>query len=683
MLIETITLCNFKNFIGKQTIDFSLNNSLGGNIILISGANGAGKTTLLEAIKICLYGKQLAGNALSKNNYQQYILSLKNKESVKINDPKFYVRLALFMNESTPTYKLTLIRHWDLSNDKVEETFQVLQDGTPIEIIPHEYWQDYILSLIPPYISEYFFFDGERVKELAVGNNAGKMLKDSIRDIVGLALYEILSSDLFKITKKIKKKNIREKEGYEAHNEKEKEVQLLIKELDELDNKLIRNGDEINKLLTEKKDAEMKLKRTAGAYASERKRNEIIQFKTKEHLNSVEEQIKQICGDILPFTISSKLNKDLINQLNKERKNKEKISNINLLRETQQKIVKRLDKSNSFSDIPKSKRDIIINELNSIFVDIINETESYSLIDTIHNLSPSAVDSIFHFLNDIEKDMQNKLMIFLKKRERDLLNIKKINNKLNQVPEEFYVKEYIDDIASIQVEVENLEKENIKIEENKVSKTTLIEKIKEEILKLEEMIVYLEEDNKKINLASKIQKIIKEYNASMISLEIDNLETFISKMYNQLANKNDMVKEIKIEKNTLKTNLYDYSGNLFEKEYISAGEKEIYALSVLWGLSKISNKKLPIIIDSPLAKLDSTHVRNIISEFFPNAAEQVIILLHDREIDKDGYSKLKPYINKEYTLSLSNKDKIKKGYFPEKFKDVNKIKIIKRNIRAT
>ena len=59
-----------------------------------------------------------------------------------------------------------------------------------------------------------------------------------------------------------------------------------------------RNEDTINSLLIEKKDAEMKLKRSAGAYASERKRNEKELFRTKDHLNSVEEEIKQICGDI-------------------------------------------------------------------------------------------------------------------------------------------------------------------------------------------------------------------------------------------------------------------------------------------------------------------------------------------------------------------------------------------------
>ena len=86
----------------------------------------------------------------------------------------------------------------------------------------------------------------------------------------------------------------------------------------------------------------------------------------------------------------------------------------------------------------------------------------------------------------------------------------------------------------------------------------------------------------------------------------------------------------------------------------------------MWGLSKISSKQLPFIIDSPLGRLDGTHVDNILTKFFPNAGEQVIILPHDREINKKDYDKIKSSVNKSYLISKSNiKDKIQEGYFFE------------------
>jgi DNA sulfur modification protein DndD len=148
-----------------------------------------------------------------------------------------------------------------------------------------------------------------------------------------------------------------------------------------------------------------------------------------------------------------------------------------------------------------------------------------------------------------------------------------------------------------------------------------------------------------------------------ISLKIGELEKIITQMYHTLANKDDMVKQIKITPETFATELVGFDGNIVDKGHMSVGEKEIYALSVLWGLAKISNRKIPMIIDSPLAKLDNAHVDKIIKNFFPNAADQVIILSHDREIDQVLYNKLEPYINRAYRLSVSEVDKIEDGYF--------------------
>lgn len=70
-----------------------------------------------------------------------------------------------------------------------------------------------------------------------------------------------------------------------------------------------------------------------------------------------------------------------------------------------------------------------------------------------------------------------------------------------------------------------------------------------------------------------------------------------------------------------------------------------------------------MIVDSLLARLDKTHAGNIVETFFPKAAEQVIVLAHDREIDKRLYDKMSPYISKEYTLLLDDDKKIVQGYF--------------------
>ena len=134
-------------------------------------------------------------------------------------------------------------------------------------------------------------------------------------------------------------------------------------------------------------------------------------------------------------------------------------------------------------------------------------------------------------------------------------------------------------------------------------------------------------------------------------------------MHKKLSNKEDLISNIEINPKTFEILIYDKRGARITKEFLSAGEKEIFALSILWGLSKLSKSNLPVIVDSLLARLDTKHVYNVANEFLPNAGDQVIILSHDREVDEKMYKKLKPHLNKNYILSFDQENKISEGYF--------------------
>lgn len=661
MIFKSLSICNFRNFLGLHTIDIRPDKDEGRNIILIGGKNGAGKTTFLEAIKLCLFGRYFL--RISDNNYNRYIVSSRNKTAKKNGDPNFYIQLELDTDESSSELSLQLRREWKINNSKIDESFLVYRDGLPLEVVPKEYWQEYILSLIPPHISDYFLFDGEKIKELASGDNAERILKESIRDVIGLSIYETLFSDLDKVIANLKRKNISDKEIIEKYENKENEILEIRNQLNERDGRINENINQVKNLIQRKKEAEAELRRTSGAYAQERKNNESALLKIKENLNKLEDQIKKICGDILPFVIAGGLCKNLLHQLKKEKRLKEIIAGKHILEETKLKIKEKIQIKEKDESKKKKVLREIKKEIDSIFSEMIREIEDSNESQIIHNLSPVEMDSIVFFINSIAKNLKRILKSFLDKREENIIKAKKIKEKLRQVPDELVIKDYIDNISSLQTRIELLENEiNVLKEEKNLLEEKLI-KENEAIKEFEDNVVCLEEDKRKIDLTNLIQNIIREYNDSIITSGIKEIEKILSNMYKQLANKEDMVKKIKIDKESFNTIMSDYSGTAIDKRNISEGEKEIYALSVLWSLSKVSRRNLPIVIDSPLAKLDSTHVDNIIKKFFPKAGEQVILLSHDREMDTASYQILKPYVSKSYTLSLDETDKIKKGYF--------------------
>ncbi|MBF0557001.1 MAG: DNA sulfur modification protein DndD, partial [Nitrospirae bacterium] len=139
-------------------------------------------------------------------------------------------------------------------------------------------------------------------------------------------------------------------------------------------------------------------------------------------------------------------------------------------------------------------------------------------------------------------------------------------------------------------------------------------------------------------------------------------------MYRLLSSKAGLIKDISIDDKTYEIRIIDRSGHEIKKSGLSAGEKEVFAVSLLWGLAQTSQLKLPIIIDTPLSRLDSTHRDNIVNNYFPNAGEQVIILSTDTEIDINYYRNLKGHLAGAAKLEFDHRQElttVKAGYFWE------------------
>lgn len=85
MIIDRITLYNYRLYKGNNTINFQINSSK--NLFLISGENGFGKTTFLHSLIWCLYGKLVSETEtdirkdISNAGYLNYIKEGLNHEA--------------------------------------------------------------------------------------------------------------------------------------------------------------------------------------------------------------------------------------------------------------------------------------------------------------------------------------------------------------------------------------------------------------------------------------------------------------------------------------------------------------------------------------------------------------------------------------------------------------------------
>ena len=81
----------------------------------------------------------------------------------------------------------------------------------------------------------------------------------------------------------------------------------------------------------------------------------------------------------------------------------------------------------------------------------------------------------------------------------------------------------------------------------------------------------------------------------------------------------------------------------------SAGQEQIVAFSLIGALSRNATRKAPIVMDTPLGRLDKQHKENVMNNL-ADLGDQVLLLVHDDEVSEDLLDSVRPSIVAEYEL---------------------------------
>ena len=166
--------------------------------------------------------------------------------------------------------------------------------------------------------------------------------------------------------------------------------------------------------------------------------------------------------------------------------------------------------------------------------------------------------------------------------------------------------------------------------------------------------------------ASRTITLLDEFATELAKLKLIEIETKFIKSYKELNRKEDLKISISIDPQSYNVILLDNFGNNIDKNGLSAGEKQIFAIAMLDALAAISGKKLPVVIDTPLGRLDSNHRDKLVQHYFPKASEQVIILSTDTEINEQYIKQMKDSISRKYDISfdqITKTSSVTTGYF--------------------
>jgi len=178
---------------------------------------------------------------------------------------------------------------------------------------------------------------------------------------------------------------------------------------------------------------------------------------------------------------------------------------------------------------------------------------------------------------------------------------------------------------------------------------------------------FAEDDRQRIlKHSQRVRDTLWRFRIRVVKRHTDRLESLMLESFRRLLRKTDLIGNLVINPETFEVTLTGRDGKTLPFDRLSAGEKQLLATSLLWGLARASGRPVPTIIDTPLGRLDSSHRRHLIERYFPNASHQVLLLSTDEEIVGSYYAALKPYITRSYLLTHNEElgqTKMEPGYF--------------------
>ena len=677
MLIESITLNNYRLYEGENVVQFHFDEAK--NVHLICGENGFGKTTLLHSLLWCLFGRFVGDVPVSgqetNSSYAAMQKEILNQNAAKRFEEKATPEIVALIKKngytndyeeikkdsvysvaicfaevgipSIPCQKIVVARSYDslLQKEDVEILIDGVKNELTDEIGPEVFINDFILNRD---IAKLFFFDSEEIVSLAdTGTIAERRkLSKAYEEVLGIRKYEELRSNLEGLRLRYRKKS--KDIGLKDELEKlEAEREGVSNELTKLSDSLT----EIETTLTNQREQDgqlqLQLSREGNSVKTEElQRVKAVIEKCKKDDIEMKSALKQFI-DYAPFAISGQL---FARAYELAKADHEAIANNNtataqnsVLDALSKEMKGLLDKMPVNKDSKKdahTQLEAIIEKYRGRACDrdiqVTLTDDEFAEVEAVYNSLTTTYRIEFEALAEAYR--KNKITL-----ER---NVKRLSNIQSKESDEV-IKGLRDNKNKIEAEIKaNEEKQrfgHIRTGELQLTIESYDKKIKE----LSRKISVDDADEAKDKLAS---ELITELDTFLLSLKKNkksSLELRIKNTLNTLMHKEDFIShvEVELDSDTMDINLFSSDGNVINKNMLSKGEKQLYATSILKALVDESGIQFPVFIDSPLQKFDKSHSSKIISEFYPSISKQVILfpLLH-KELTETEYKTLQPFV---------------------------------------
>ena len=647
--IEKIVLKNYRQY-RDQVIDFG-SAKTGKHFIVIEGGNGAGKTNLLNAITWCLYGKEadigdkskgkpiindITLERMGKNEFEKVCVEIhmRDNEGKKI----IFRRQAVFDKKSK------IVPDATPSRSVAGTRFEIMQQIGPNMVnVPDPTYK--VNKIVPEAINEYFFFNGEKLNEYFKAPLSEK-IKEEVFNISQLDLFEEVVKHLSTMNTSFSR-DLRK--IHPKADELGKLLELKRKELNA-------EGEDLKKVKREKnaaaeliKDLENKLRTSSSTVI---KNLQIERENLENDISDLERESEYLGKEQLDYFIRIMFI----------------IMGHQAISRTNEILQKKIKRGEIPPDYKKRFVKGLLEDGRCICGADISEKSSATrnrveiLLEKCEDITEISVELMEQ--RDRTENMLKELKTFRDKQTKDSKDLKDRKDKIEQKNKR--LKEIHEQIKHVDIgQIERYERE---LENLKQKKEDIIQDItiKEGIMKSLENEISVLEKNYKDELAGiekrdDLRKVLLFCEDALeaagkikneIMQEVRNqIKEKTKKQFFELIWKKDSFKDVKINR--------DYNISVVDNRgmeavgTLSAGERQVLALAFMSALNKVSGFDVPIIIDTPLARIAGEPRENIARNLpYYLMGKQVLLLVTEDEYTKNVREKIRKAVGKEYLIKF-------------------------------
>ena len=647
MKFLSLEIENFGVFNGAHRFDFSAPESLerdgqetARNIVLVRGHNGAGKSTLFGAFALALHGLASLGDRVSRADTNEWLLARMHRKSE--GEIARHARVALCFEyvESGRTVRFDIERRWTRSGRVMSEEVGVRRDGAKPDGIKSADYHAFLCDLFPLNLAPIAFFDAERLDALSSLESGENLLGATMRRLLGLDVVERLREDLDIYTFR---EGGRELEPLrQVVFERQQELARAKADLEGAQREVTLRGERLRDIAARLSDYEAQLSSSGGTYAQRRphliERRETI----SQRIAGLERELHEMCEELLPFALAPALCRQLETRLSFEAQNAQNrlLHGFWQTQMTSIEVLLRDEPESSLGD--KLRATLQASEPKA------------SAAPPVHPISDLERDKLRGWLSQVAEDVPRSARSLTQELRTLRLEQKEVENDLQRAPED-------DALAPIHAAIAALEEERLGVAQSHDALTAMLgtlgfacaERQRVYDRAVEEFLA-AQKTRQKLALAERSKTVLRVYKDALTRNQLARLETLVTENFNRLCQKERLLQSVSIDPESFALRAQDAAGRTLGLSDFSAGERQLYSLALLWALRQISGRELPLLIDTPLGRLDEGHRDRLLDVFFPDVARQVLLFTTTAEVDANILRHLEPRLARHYALQFNS-----------------------------